>query len=127
MMTEVITALAGAVGAAAVIIPIIRTFRHSPSRKVADDVSIVGAAETVIHNLTDVLDRNTGEITALRAELGYAEKRIDALEVEQRDLSVTLIEYRRGVDILIAQLRRLGVTPDWTPPHDDPEGTPDGF
>lgn len=126
-MTELVTALAGAAGAAAVVIPVVRTMRRAPSKKVEDQVSIVGAAETVIQNLTTVLDRNTNEIKALRAELGSAERRIDTLEDEQRSLGHSLGEYRRGVDILIAQLRRLGVTPDWTPPHTEAEGTPEGF
>ena len=115
-MSELLTALAGAAGAAAVVIPVIRTLRRSPSKKVEDQVSIVGAAETVIRNLTEVLDRNTVEIAALRSELGSAERRIDVLEDEQRGLGRSLREYRRGVDILITQIRGLGVSPAWSPP-----------
>lgn len=58
------------------------------------------AGDTLVQDAMQMLDRHDREIKELKNELRW---------------------YRYGVAILIAQIRRLGVTPEWTPdmPRDD--------
>lgn len=114
-MNELITALASAAGAAAVIVPVWRTIRRSPSRSVTDQVTIASAAEGVIKVYVEALDRNTAELAAMRAELGDAERRIDSLESNLHMTETSLAIFKYGVGVLISQLQRLGHTPDWQP------------
>lgn len=114
-MNELITALASAAGAAAVIIPVWRTIRHSPSRSVTDQVTIASAAEGVVKVYVEALNRHTDELAAMRAELGDAERRIDILEANLHMTETSLAIFKHGVGVLIAQLQRLGHTPDWRP------------
>lgn len=85
-----------------------------PSRRVRDGVSIVDAAGDLLKEYRVEVKLLRDDVAALRVEQDRDEERIEALEESLR-------LYRRGVDILIAQLRRLGMTPEWTPPHDEPD------
>lgn len=44
--------------------------------------------------------------------------RIDQMQEELDELKKDLTKYKRGVAILIAQLKRMKVNPDWTPEND---------
>lgn len=87
-----------------------------PSQKVRDGVSIVQAAGDLLEDYRVEVKLLRSDIDAMRKDLGADRRRIESLEE-------SLAIYRRGVDILVAQLRGLGVTPDWTPPHQGKEST----
>jgi soluble cytochrome b562 len=116
MSEGVIIAIVGSVaGILGVVIPVVRIWRKSPSRSVTDQVTIASAAEGVIRVYVDALDRNTAETQAMRAELADAERRIDRLESNLHKAETSLAIFKHGVGILISQLRRLNVVPEWTP------------
>lgn len=66
---------------------------------------ITGAAIELVKPLRD-------EITELRAELRTQQKEIKRLK-----------NFEDGVYILIDQMKRLNIKPDWTPPEDKNEQT----
>lgn len=124
-MNPALIALIGAVGGIlAAAIPVYITNRRHPSRRVTDGSSIVEAAEGVVGILSKELKRLSERVDKLEEDLHAEEQHTDALasEVDQlrRDNSLLL----RGVNLLIAQLRRLGHEPDWKPGTDDITGTP---
>lgn len=59
------------------------------------------------------------EITTLRNEQAETQADLRQLRSEHTVLQLTLSRYERGVKILIAQLRRLDIEPEWTPEDDE--------
>ena len=134
---QIAIAVIGSIGAVLVaVIQVSKTRRDFPSRKVQDGVSLVDASESVVDMYREALDdvrKDVGVlrdlVTALRAELGAEERKTglleDAFAAEQertrdlesqvRSISVRLEAYRRGVGILIDQIRRMGHVPEWEP------------
>ena len=45
-------------------------------------------------------------------------QRIDGLERELKRCNIEVVKWKHGTTVLIAQLKRLGHIPDWTPDKD---------
>lgn len=93
-------------------------------RKSADDSSATeavsrAAAELIapmrarIKELQSDLDRQSGELAALKAQ---QEKNVAELAKLRSDLA----QYKAGVDILIRQIIQMGMTPLFRPPEEKP-------
>ena len=100
--TTIIIALIAAGGAA---IPGVLAYRRDKGKSEAETEHIREAVETALW-------------TRVKAENAALIERISVLEIEvvkqRRQLNVA----RDGLRITLAQLRRLGVTPDWIAPPD---------
>lgn len=111
----IVAVVGGMFGIAAAGIPIWLTRRRHPSQSVANTASIIDATGTAITLLRNEVRAYGETIDVLRGELERERQRTDALQAELQAVSSVLTQYRHGVDVLIRQLRRLGVTPDWHP------------
>lgn len=124
-MSPLLIALIGAIsGVLAAAIPVIITNRRHPSRHVQDGASIVATAEGVVMLLRDELKRLAARVDNLEDELHAEAVHTDALAREVDNLRRDNGRLARGVNMLIAQLRRLGHVPDWHPDGDDITGHP---
>lgn len=110
-----IAVIGGLFGVAGALVPIWVTRKRHPTRNVTNTSSIVDATATAVRLLREEVNAYRDETVALRAELAEEERRTDELSDELRQVTTSLAEYRRGVRVLITQLQRLGVTPDWQP------------
>ena len=72
-----------------------------------------------LQELEDARDEDYRQITQQRKMLKDANERITTLELEYAALMREHKEYKRGVKILVRQLRRHNITPEWTPPGEE--------
>jgi hypothetical protein len=78
-----------------------KVLAEADSEEAQTMASIIGAYKTLY-------DEMKGDNAAIRAEQDKQRQQLDHALAE-------LSWYRRGVDILIQQIRRLGVEPEWRP------------
>jgi len=84
------------------------TVRGIRPKSLLDDSSAAGNYQKLVIELQD-------EIAEYRPLIA----KVAALEEHQAHTDGLLIEYMRGAKILIAQLQRQRLTPDWFPPISD--------
>lgn len=115
MWTE-IASIVGVLGAIAVAWYQVRKVQAQyPSRKVQDGVSLVDAAGKLLDDYRKEVKLLRDDVAALRAELGEDERKIETLREELRAMRRQMDNWRRGVSILIGQLRDAGLSPEWEP------------
>jgi chromosome segregation ATPase len=86
----------------------------SNRKKVGADVRLVDAQ--ILANLrVQINDLSTG-LDEERRKRRILDDKLDALDLEYRELVVELEKWKRGTERLIAQLRRAEMSPDWIPP-----------
>lgn len=114
---------------ATVFAQLLKSIREHPPRgeqrmaTMAEATEQIGSAyHQLIQAQTEEMARYRSEVTALRAELGYEESKREELQEKQdkqereiRSLKRLMTEYRKGINILVAQLRELGHEPAWEP------------
>lgn len=118
-----IAAVLGALGGIIIGVgQIIKALRQYPSARKTDGMGILDGAEKLMRMYQETLERSQSDMDALRAmvdamraKMEEDEARIEALEDRLGEVNRKLNYYRQGVGVLIAQLRRLGHTPEWEP------------
>ena len=66
----------------------------------------------IVRALRERMDEQDAEIDELRSDVRLRDEQLDTLERQYRAM-------RRGVQILVRQIRDLGHEPLWTPPNDE--------
>lgn len=83
---------------------------RSARRKAKKEVSKVDAEAAKTY--AEAADMTAKQNTELQRRIETVEEEVDKLEEEVK-------EYKKGTKILIAQMRRLDIVPEWTPPNGD--------
>ena len=115
-MTEVwVAAISALGGVAAVLVPIVITKKRHPTRNATNTSTIVDATARAVGLLRQEVEQYHKETVGLRKDLNQERIRVSAMQSEVQSMGRVLDAYKRGTDILIAQLQRLGVEPEWNP------------
>ncbi len=72
-----------------------------------------------LSTLEDERAKDYEEMRQLRDEHADTLTELRKMRADQAVLQLTLSRYERGVKILIAQLRRMDIEPEWTPEDDE--------
>lgn len=82
----------------------------------ANDAETFLQMEQALRSNQQRTDRQGRQVDELRERLEETQRQLDGVQLEMGDL-------RRGIAILLAQLERAGLAPEWTPPRRLQNGT----